>query len=98
NTTSQPAYCFHFLSLAELLLQTATLGYVFGEELEKNRLALIANGPPRETYHDRTTALANPVRDQFVEAMLRAEEIGEREPLRWLSIQIAQIVSYQIRT
>src|SRR6266851_7233978 len=83
----QPAYGFHFLGLAELLLEGAAFGYVLGKQLEEDGASVIAEGASGEAHVDAGAVLAHPVSSQTVEFLQDAERVRQAEPLLGIGIR-----------
>src|SRR5437879_9010287 len=80
DASRQPADCFHLLCLAELLLQGSVLGDIFGKQLERGGVFLVANSSSREPQ-DRTAAVsAQKVRNQAGEILAVSEGVRQLEP------------------
>ena len=78
---------FHFLRLAELLFERATLGDVFGEEFEDDSfLAAVRHRTAGDADHGGAS-FALPLRGKSLKGSGGAEAIGEIEPLFGVGVE-----------
>ena len=95
DAAGEAADGFHLLRLAQLLLERAALGDVFGEEFEDNPFfAAVGDGATGDA-NDRRAVLAFPFGVQAFERRCRAQIVGEVEPLVGVGIETEDVLADQ---
>ena len=77
DAAGQASDGLHFLSLAELLFESAALGDVLGKEFKENFFIFVADGPPGDANDDGAAVLAFPFCGHSGEGLQGAEVVGE---------------------
>src|SRR5712691_9221468 len=98
DSAGEPAYGFHLLGLAELLLEGAAFGDVLGKQLEEDGVAVFAEGASGEAHVDGSAVLAYPVGGQAIEFLQGPEVVRQAEPLLGIGIEVGEILADQLRT
>ena len=76
NAAGQPTNGFHLLRLTELLLQGATLGDIFGKQLESGAVIAVGHSPPGHPDDGAHSIFPLPFRDEAVKGRSRTKMVG----------------------
>ncbi len=93
DASGETADGFHFLRLAELLLEGAALGDVLGEDFVGGAVLGIFDGAAGHASGEGGAVLANPLGDEAVELFASAELVGEFEPFLRVGVESSQMTA-----